>query len=158
MQAIEIKELPMKDSKPSALNLLACKCPRCRKGNMFQNKNPWHLKQTMKMNTECLVCKQLFDIEVGFYYGSSYISYGLTVALSVFTFIGWWLTIGFGLEDSRFLFWVIANAIFLIVLQPYLMRVSRTGWLAFFIRYDKNWHTNPPKPLERTNDSQQNNW
>ncbi|MET0393000.1 MAG: DUF983 domain-containing protein [Chitinophagaceae bacterium] len=158
MQTIEIKDLPLKDSKPGALNLLACKCPRCRKGDMFQHKNAWNLKHTMKMNKECPVCKQPFDIEVGFYYGSSYISYGATVALSVFTFAAWWLTIGFGLEDNRFLFWVITNAVLLIVTQPYLMRVARTGWLAFFVRYDKNWRANPPKPVERTNDSQQNNW
>jgi uncharacterized protein (DUF983 family) len=146
------------DSKPSALNLLACKCPRCRKGDMFQDSNPWHLKNTMKMNKECPVCHQPLDIEVGFYFGSSYVSYALTIALSAAFFVAWWLTIGFSLYDNKIYYWLACNAVLLIVIQPYLMRVSRTGWLAFFVRYDRNWKTNPPRPLERTNKDQQNNW
>lgn len=140
------------------LNLFACKCPRCRKGDMFQVANPWNLKSTMKMNKECPVCHQPFDIEVGFYYGSSYVSYALSIALSVATLIAWWALIGLSLNDNRFFHWLAFNAVFLIAMQPYLMRVARTGWLAFFVRYDRNWRNNPPKPLERTNKDQQNNW
>jgi uncharacterized protein (DUF983 family) len=146
------------ESNKSALNLLKCKCPRCRQGDMFQDKNPWHLKNTMKMNKECPVCRQPLDIEVGFYFGSSYVSYALTVALSVATFVAWWVLIGFSLYDNQIFYWLAINAVVLIVAQPYLMRVSRTGWLAFFVKYDKNWKTNPPQPLERTNKDQENNW
>lgn len=145
-------------STPGVLNLLACKCPRCRKGDMFQDKNPWHLNNTMKMNKECPVCGQPLDIEVGFYFGSSYVSYALTIALSVATFVAWWVLIGFSLYDNRVWYWLILNAVLLIAMQPYFMRVARTGWLAFFVRYDKNWRTNPPPPLERTNKDQENNW
>jgi uncharacterized protein (DUF983 family) len=158
MNTITIKDIPMEDNKQSVLNLLACKCPRCRQGDMFQNSNPWKLAETMKMHRECPVCKQPLDIEVGFYYGSSYISYAATVALSVVFFVGWWLTIGFGLSDDRIYYWLAANAVLLLVLQPYLMRVARTGWLAFFVRYDKNWRSSPPKAPERINKEQQNNW
>ena len=89
-------------SSASFLNLLACKCPRCRKGDMFAVANPWKLKTTMKMHKECPVCKQPFDIEVGFYYGSSYVSYALGIALSVATLVAWWIVIGFSLNDNRF--------------------------------------------------------
>jgi hypothetical protein len=156
----QTNNIDMSDSepKPSIFNLFLCKCPRCRRGDMFQDKNPWHLKNTMKMNKECPVCGQPLDIEVGFYFGSSYISYAFTVALSVITFVLWWLTIGFSLYDNRVFYWLIFNAVFLIALQPYLMRVARTGWLSFFVWYDKNWRTNPPKPLERTNKDQESNW
>src|SRR5215813_11729589 len=88
-------------SKRSAFNLFKCRCPRCREGAMFVNKNPYNLKETLKMNRECPVCGQPFNIEVGFYYGSSYISYALTVALSVATFVAWWALIGFSLNDNR---------------------------------------------------------
>src|SRR5881409_1771794 len=81
------------ESNKSALNLLKCKCPRCRQGDMFQDKNPWRLKNTMKMNKECPVCGQPLDIEVGFYFGSSYVSYALSVALCVATFLAWWVLI-----------------------------------------------------------------
>lgn len=143
---------------PGVLNLFKCKCPRCRKGDMFGDANPWHLKNTMKMNKECPVCKQPFNIEVGFYYGSSYVSYALSIALSVASIICWWLLIGFSLDDNRFFYWIAFNAVLLIFMQPYLMRLARTGWLAFFVRYNKNWRTSPPGKLERTNDTQENNW
>ena len=142
----------------SILNLFGCKCPRCRRGDMFVNPNPWQLRQTMKMNESCPVCQQPFNIEVGFYFGSSYLSYAFSVALSVVSFVAWWLLIGFSFNDNRFLYWMIFNAVLLILLQPYLMRVSRTGWLAFFVKYDRNWRVNPPKAVERTNKDQENNW
>jgi hypothetical protein len=104
------------------------------------------------------VCNQPFDIEVGFYYGSSYVSYAFSVALSGISFVAWWLTIGFSLDDNRFFYWLGFNTLLLIFAQPYLMRVARTGWLAFFVPYNRQWRTVPPEPLERTNEAQQNNW
>lgn len=151
-------EMSNTERRPGVFNLFKCRCPRCRKGNMFQDSNPWHLKSTMKMNNECPVCKQPFNIEVGFYFGSGYISYALAVALSVATFAAWWLIIGFSLKDHRLFYWMAFNAVFLIVMQPYLMRVARTGWLALFVRYDKDWNLKTPQPLERTNKDQENNW
>ena len=144
--------------KPGILTLFGCKCPRCRRGDMFKEKNPWKLRSTMKMNETCPVCGQPFNIEVGFYFGSSYISYALTVAISVASFVAWWFTIGFSLNDNRIFYWMAFTCILLIALQPYLMRVSRTGWLAFFVGYDSNWKTNPPETPERTNKDQENNW
>lgn len=146
------------DIKPGIGNLFACKCPRCRRGDMFVNKNPYVLKETMKMNKECPVCGQPFNLEVGFYYGSSYVSYGVTVGLSVFTFVAWWFTIGFSLHDNRFFYWLAFNAVLLIAAQPYLMRFARTGWLAFFVYYDRNWRVKFTDKLERVNEEQEANW
>lgn len=146
------------DKKPSVFNVFACKCPRCRRGDMFENKNPYALRTTMRMNRECPVCGQPFNIEVGFYYGSSYVSYAASVALSVATFVAWWVIIGFSLQDNRFFYWLIFNSVFLIAAQPYLMRLARTGWLMFFVRYDINWRTPPTQQLERVNEEQEKNW
>ena len=146
------------EKKPGIINLLKCKCPRCRKGDMFENRNPYVLKETMRMNKECPVCGQPFNIEVGFYYGSSYISYAAALVLSAATLIIWWVLIGFSLSDNRFFYWLAFNAVFLIAAQPYLMRVARTGWIAFFVRYDKNWRINSPRTIERTNEDQEGNW
>src|ERR1700741_2335731 len=101
------------ERKPSVLNLLKCKCPRCRKGDMFENKNPYALKETMKMNKNCPVGGRPLIFEVGFYYGSSYISYALSIALTVATFIAWWILIGFSVDDNRIFYWLIFNSIFL---------------------------------------------
>lgn len=151
-------DLTTTDKKPSVFNVFKCKCPRCRRGDMFENKNPYALKTTMRMNKECPVCGQPFNLEVGFYYGSSYVSYAASIALSVATFVAWWVLIGFSLQDNRFFYWLTFNAVFLIAAQPYLMRLARTGWLMFFVRYDINWRTPPTQQLERVNEEQEKNW
>ncbi len=125
---------------------------------MFVDPNAYHLKRTMKMYERCPVCAQPFDIEVGFYYGSSYVSYGLSIAISVVSLIAWYLVIGFSTKDNRFFYWMGANAILLVVLQPILMRMARTLWLAFFIRYDKNWKDQQPDEPERVNKDHMNAW
>ena len=121
------------------------KCSRCRTGNMFQDKSSYKLKSFMKMNERCPVCEQPMEIEVGFYYGTGYVSYVLAVALSVGSLVAWWATIGVSLNDNRFFWWMGFNAVLLIVLQPYLMRLSRTIWLSFFVRYNSNWASQKPQ-------------
>lgn len=131
-----------KKSKPGYfLSLFRQKCPRCRTGDMFQTKSPYDLKRFMKMNDKCTVCGQVMEIEIGFYYGTSYISYALSVALSAATFVAWLVLIGFSLQDkdNRLFYWIGFNAVFLLLLQPWLMRLSRALWLSFFVKYDSDW-------------------
>jgi hypothetical protein len=116
---------------------------------MFQVRNSYNLKQFMKMHDRCPACGQLMEIEVGFWYGTSYISYALTVALSVATCIAWWVLIGFSLEDNRFFLWMGTNIVILLIAQPYLMRLSRAIWLSIFVKYNKNWRTEKPEEPER---------
>lgn len=153
-----MEEKNAQPNEPGILQLFRCKCPRCRKGDMFQTKNPYKLKSFMKMNDQCPVCGQDLDIEVGFYYGSSYVSYAFAIALSAFTFVVWWFTIGFSLNDNRLFYWLAVNAVILIALQPPLMRMARTIWLAFFVRYDSDWAQHPPKKPERQNEALKNAW
>ena len=61
---------------------LSCRCPRCRQGRMFPH-GTYNLGKFGKMHTECQVCGQDFKIEPGFYFGASYFSYGLNVALII---------------------------------------------------------------------------
>lgn len=139
-----------KDRKLGYLwSLLHHKCSRCRRGNMFQVSNSYDLKRFMKMNEKCPVCDQPMEIEVGFYYGTAYVSYALTVAFSGVTFVAWWILIGFSLSDHRFFWWMGLNMVALIISQPYFMRLSRAIWLSFCIRYNPNWQNEKPEPLER---------
>jgi hypothetical protein len=110
------------------------------------------------MNEHCPVCGQLTDIEVGFYYGTGYISYFIAVFISLFTVLLWWLTIGFSFDDHRFLTWIICNSLFLLVLQPWLMRFSRSLWLSWFVPYDPEWRSHPLEYNERINKDQMGNW
>lgn len=147
------------NKKPNLiLSVLHNNCPRCRRGPLFKQKNPYKLKDLMKMNETCPICGQSTDMEPGFYYGTSYVSYELSIAVSVATLIAWWIFIGFSLQDNRFFWWIGTNAVILIVIQPLLMRLSRTIWLSFFIRYSPHWKEGDIVRPERTNDGLKNAW
>jgi len=96
------------------------------------------------MNEKCPVCNQPTEIEVGFYYGTGYVSYGLTVALSVATFVAWKVLIGlsFDIDDNRIFYWLGTNIVVLVVLQPLIMRLSRSLWLGWFVPYEPDWKNN----------------
>ena len=83
---------------------LGCWCPRCRQGKLFKNSINANFNKNMAMNKECPVCGQPTEIEVGFYYGTSYISYVVSIIICVISLIVWWLTIGLSLNDNRFFF------------------------------------------------------
>lgn len=117
-------------------SVLQLKCPHCRRGEMFVSKKSYS-KKFLQMHDNCPVCGQPMEIEPSFYYGTGYVSYALSVAISVASFIAWWVVIGLSLHDKRFFWWIAFNAVLLLLLQPYLTRLSRTIWLSFFVGFDK---------------------
>jgi len=151
------------EKRPGYLfSVLDNRCPRCRRGKLFAVSNPYRLKTTVKMNAKCPVCGQPTEIEVGFYYGTAYVSYALTVGFCLATFFLWWLVIGFSVKDGdyRLLWWGIINAVLLVILQPVLMRMSRSLWLSWFVKYEPDWKNKPisPESTERVVREQMNNW
>ena len=112
----------------------------------------------MDMNKNCPVCGQPTEIEVGFYYGTSYVSYVLSILISVFIVIIWFLVIGLS-EITLLVSWMVFNGIVLLLLQPWLMRLSRSIWISWFVRYDSSWKEHQPVDVsERLNADQANNW
>jgi uncharacterized protein (DUF983 family) len=141
------------------LAILGNKCPRCREGFIYKERNSYKLRSVVKMVDKCPVCAQRTEIEVGFYYGTGYVSYALSVVFCVASCIAWWLLIGFSFEDNRFLAWLIFNSILLLALQPPMMRLSRTLWLSCFVRYDPDWKTHKPDDhSDRIIPEQMSNW
>jgi uncharacterized protein (DUF983 family) len=139
-------------------SVLGCRCPRCREGKLFKNPISIRLKKNMEMNEKCPVCGQITDIVVGFYYGTGYVSYVVALLITGFLFVLWWIVVGFSFSDNRFFYWIISNAVLLVVLQPWLMRFSRSLWLSWFVRYDPNWRNNRPDDPERIVEGQMGNW
>jgi hypothetical protein len=78
----------------------------------------------------------------------------------VFSFILWWLTIGFSLKDARIFYWLIFNTVLLVGLQPVLMRLSRTLWLSWFVPFDADWKEREMEKdnLDRIVPEQMGNW
>ena len=140
--------------------VLTNRCPRCREGKIFETENAYALKGSkyIAMNKNCPVCGQPTEIEVGFYYGTSYVSYALTVAYSVATFIAWWVLLGFSLYDSSIVNWLIFNGVTLILLQPIFMRLSRSLWLSWFVKFDPDWKNKGSQDYERIVKEHMNNW
>jgi uncharacterized protein (DUF983 family) len=148
-----------KASRGYMSSVLSCRCPRCREGKLFKYPTTINFKKNMTMNPTCPVCGQPTEIEVGFYYGTSYVSYAITVGLSVLSLVLWWLTIGLSVNDNRFFYWIGFNAILLLLLQPWLMRLSRSFWISWFVRHDPYWSQSSPEDVsERLNAEQANNW
>ncbi len=112
-------------------SIFKAKCPKCHEGELFLDANPYHLKNMGMMHDQCPVCRQPSEPEPNFYYGAMYVSYAYTVALFIATYVlaswiyglGMWPTIGLltGL---------------LVILGPYLFRLSRITYLNFFVHYD----------------------
>ena len=151
----------MKDHRPHrgyAATVINCWCPRCREGKLFRYPLTFRFKRNMEMYEACPVCGQPTDIEVGFYYGTGYVSYLAGLLITGITFVLWLLLVGFSFGDSRFMIWLSLNAVLLIVLQPWLMRFSRALWLSFFVGYDPDWEHTAPEAPERVNEDQKHNW
>jgi len=64
---------------PKFSAMLHCKCPRCRRGNMFRG----GIYSFGGININCPHCNMLFEIEPGYFYAAMYVSYALNVAEAV---------------------------------------------------------------------------
>lgn len=112
------------------------------------------------MHETCPVCHQPTEIEVGFYYGTGYVSYALSIAFLVTTFVAWKVLIGmsFSIDDNRMFYWMGTAFVLLFAIQPLLMRLSRSLWLSWFVKYEPDWKNKPLQKPERVVPEQMNNW
>ena len=100
------------------------------------------------MHDHCPECGQKYDLEPGFWYGTGYVSYALAVAISVASFVAWWVLVGISVSDNRVIWWLVANAVLLVVLQPWMMRLSRVIYMRFFVSYDPDYDKTKPTEFD----------
>lgn len=151
--------MPEKKKRYYLTSILGNRCPRCREGKVFE-KNSAYEKNSIRMHENCPVCGQPTEIEVGFYYGTGYVSYALSIAVLVATFVAWKVLIGvtFSIDDNRIFYWMGTAFTILLILQPVLMRLSRILWLSWFVKYDPNWRNKPTPKAERIVPEHMKNW
>ncbi len=102
---------------------------------MFVRPSIFPLKKLLDMPERCPECGQKMELEPGFYYGTGYVSYGLSVGITFLVAILFHLIVGFSFRDYS-IYWFLGIDIFLlIVLQPWLMRISRVLYLYMFVKY-----------------------
>jgi hypothetical protein len=73
------------------------------------------------------------------------------VAFFVSSFVAWKVLIGmtFDLDDNRIFYWMFGSIALVILLQPVFMRLSRSIWIAMFVKYNSNWKNEPLEYNER---------
>ena len=105
------------------------KCPRCHQGDFFISSNPLNFKGNLKIHENCPNCGLKYMIEPSFFYGAMYVSYALTVAIAVATFV---ICQIFDLN----LVWTLATIITVLFLMiPYLVRISRLIYINMFVSF-----------------------
>ena len=108
------------------------KCPRCQEGDLFVSKNWYSLRNIGGTPDRCPVCGQDFKMEDGFFLGATYVSYAITIGITVPLLAV--LYFAFHLEYMKLLPLFI---LLLLVLMPPVLRVSRAIWFNFFVHYEK---------------------
>jgi hypothetical protein len=129
-------------------------CPRCRQGKIFKNGMHIGVTKNLEMNPSCGVCGQPTEIEVGFYVGTGYVSYALGVAFTVATLVAFIVIIGAGENLERLPYWFFGNTAILILIQPWMMRFSRSLWLSWFVKHEPLWKSKPLDKNERIIETQ----
>ena len=111
-------------------SVLRGKCPSCHKGDFFKYSFTMNLFRVNKIKKTCSCCDLKYMIEPAFYFGALYVSYGVTVALCIVTFIISKLILNLALLTSFVTIFVV-----LILFIPINLRLSRILWINLFVSY-----------------------
>ncbi len=65
------------------------------------------------------------ELEIGFYYGTGYVSYGISVAIAIFNILWFGLFVGFSWKDNSMFWYLGITVAMLLILQPLIMRYSQ---------------------------------
>lgn len=127
----EPMELRGMEKRSVAYSIFRFKCPHCREGEFFVDRNPYHLSTVGDVREACPVCERRFTPEPGFYYGGMYVAYALAVATGTSIFVATlvlWPAASVGAKAG-------SVAVGLVALGPWLYAVSKTIWANLFMRY-----------------------
>lgn len=119
------------------------KCPRCRRGDLFENSMYGFKGQ--KMHKKCSHCHLVYEREPGYFYVAMFVSYALNVAeLVTFGVATYILT---GNLDNPWLYLIVLFS-GAIILAPFNYRYSRVilmYWLSPGLRFDRQMAQAPPR-------------
>jgi uncharacterized protein (DUF983 family) len=109
------------------------RCPRCRQGNMFIYP-AYNLKKFDRMYEHCPVCGFRYEIELGFFWGAMYMSYGLSVGIVALVGVGLY----FLANDPPIWVYLVAVTVITLLLTPLMFRYARVLMLYLFgsVSYD----------------------
>lgn len=123
----------MKEKQTSIVFSIAnCKCPRCRKGELFKKKGIFRYKDLLLMNESCDNCKLMYELEPGFWIGSLYASYPFVVIIGIpFILLALF-------SDGNMVFVYTGMMLLLLMLfRPLMIRLGRSLWIHLNVGYNK---------------------
>ena len=116
--------------------MLSARCPRCRHEEVFTH-SAFNLPKFDHMHEQCPVCGLHYEVEVGFFWGAMYISYGLSVGIV----LGVGVLLYYLANDPPTWVYLAVVAAIVIFLTPLLFRYARILMLHFFsgVSYDPSY-------------------
>lgn len=125
----------MTSGNPSLIiSLFSRKCPKCRDGNIFKQKSVFPLGTCLQVNEYCENCGQKIKIENNYGQGMNFV---FVVIVFILTAIIYGLTLGLSFKDNSIFYYLGVGIILSLLLQPWLMRLSRVLFLYLVIPFDK---------------------
>ena len=114
------------------------KCPRCHKGDLYVNQNPYGFRNFFDMPSHCSHCNLKYQPEPGYFFGAMYVSYALSITLAG---VIWFFLTLLGLS-----FWVVIWTVILVLMLtiPPMFKYSRAIWLNFFMHFDEEEYKKTP--------------
>jgi uncharacterized protein (DUF983 family) len=126
----------MPASRPILLtSLLREKCPKCRKGNIFKQKSVFPLSTCLQVNEYCDRCRQKIKVENNYGQGMNFV---FVFIIFFLTFFIYWPLFGISFKDNSIFYYLGVSVVLSLVLQPWLMRLSRVLFLYLVIPYQKD--------------------
>ena len=101
------------------------RCPHCHEGKLFVG--------LIKMNTHCPQCGLKLEPEPGFYLGSIYANYGLTVLITTVSFM--LLVFGAGFNKDQAIWGCLA---FSMLFPLWFFRYARSIWLSLMYQVNSS--------------------
>lgn len=117
------------------VSMFCNKCPSCRKGNLFVNRGIFPLGQCLKMNKNCTACGQRLMYETN---NGPGINYALTVIIFFLNILWYWPIFGISYKDDSVYYFLAASTLVIVLLQPWLMRLSRSMYIYALVATGSN--------------------
>ena len=114
--------------------LLKEKCPACRSGNVFVNRTILPLRDCLKTEEYCQVCGQKIKVENNYGQGMNFV---FIFAIFIVNALWYHLFFRLSFKDNSIYYYVVLSVLMVILLQPWLMRLSRILFLYLVIPYRK---------------------
>ena len=112
---------------------LRLRCPRCHDGKLFFG--------LLKMSDHCPACGLKLEPEPGFYLGSIYANYALTVLITTVSFV--LLVFGAGFSKDQVIWGCLG---FSLLFPLWFFRYARSLWLSLMYQVNSSDFTTPGRP------------